>query len=77
MIVLRMHVKRTEDAGLPNPIEGASRRLGVSTFTTQRLVKAKQLLAVRIGKRVLIPTCEVERVIREGCGPYASAQWTR
>jgi excisionase family DNA binding protein len=77
VIVLSMHVKRSEDGGVPNPIEGASRRLGVSTFTTRRLVKARQLLAVRIGKRVLIPKCKVERVIREGCGPYASAQWTR
>jgi excisionase family DNA binding protein len=55
-------------------VEIASRRLGVSTFTTRRLVKAKQLPAVRIGKRVLIPKGEVERVIREGCGPHASAQ---
>lgn len=55
-------------------VEEASRRLAVSTFTTRRLIKAKQLRAVRVGKRVLIPTREIERVIGEGCGPHASAK---
>ena len=54
-------------------IDEVSKRLAVSTFTVRRLIKAKQLRAVRVGKRVLIPTGEIERVIREGCGPHASA----
>jgi len=49
----------------------ASRRLSVSTFTTRRLVKAGQIRAVRVGKRVLIPASEIERVIAEGCGKHA------
>jgi excisionase family DNA binding protein len=52
-------------------IEEASRRLSVSTFTTRRLVKTKQIRAVRVGKRVLIPESEIERVIRQGCGMHA------
>ena len=50
-------------------VEEASRRLAVSTFTTRRLIKANQLRAVRVGKRVLIPEGELDRIIREGCGP--------
>jgi excisionase family DNA binding protein len=53
-------------------IADASRRLGVSTFTTRRLIKAKQLRAVRVGKRVLVPQSEIERVIAEGCGTSVS-----
>lgn len=49
----------------------ASRRLAISTFTTRRLIKAKQLHAVRVGKRVLISETEIERVIRDGCGKHA------
>lgn len=53
-------------------VEEASRRLSVSTFTTRRLIKARQLRAVRVGKRVLVPQSEIERVIAEGCGKHAS-----
>jgi len=53
-------------------IDEASRRLGVSTFTTRRLIKAKQLRAVRVGKRVLVPESEINRVITEGCGKHVS-----
>ena len=53
-------------------IAEASKRLGVSTFTTRRLIKAKQLRAVRVGKRVLIPESEIERVISQGCGTSVS-----
>jgi len=53
-------------------IAGASQRLGVSTFTTRRLIKSKELRAVRVGKRVLVPESEIQRVIAEGCGKHAS-----
>jgi excisionase family DNA binding protein len=52
-------------------VEEASRRLAVSTFTTRRLIKSGQLRAVRVGKRVLVPMSEIERVIVEGCGKHA------
>lgn len=51
-------------------VEETSRRLSVSTFTTRRLIKAGQLRAVRVGKRVLVPRSEIERVILEGCGKH-------
>jgi excisionase family DNA binding protein len=55
-------------------VEEASRRLAVSTFTTRRLIKAKQIRAVRVGKRVLIPESEIARVILHGAGSHASAE---
>ena len=53
-----------------NDIEEASKRLSVSTFTTRRLIKAGQLRAVRIARRVLIPEKEILRAMREGCGRH-------
>jgi excisionase family DNA binding protein len=54
-------------------VEEASRRLAVSVYTTRRLIKAKQLRAVRVGKRVLVPESEVERVMAQGCGKHAGS----
>jgi excisionase family DNA binding protein len=54
-------------------IASTSQRLGVSTFTTRRLIKSKQLRAVRVGKRVLVPQSEIERVIAQGCGDKPAA----
>ena len=53
-------------------VEEVSKRLAISTFTTRRLIKTKQLRAVRVGKRVLVPESEIERVIAQGCGKHAS-----
>lgn len=47
-------------------VQDASRRLAISTFTTRRLIKAKTIRAVRVGKRVLIPESEVDRLVSEG-----------
>jgi excisionase family DNA binding protein len=55
-------------------IEETSRRLAVSSFTVRRLVKAGQVRAVRVGKRLLIPGSEIERIIASGCGKHAGAQ---
>jgi len=53
-------------------IAAASQRLGVSTFTTRRLIKSKELRSVRVGKRVLVPESEIQRVITQGCGKHIS-----
>ena len=55
-------------------VEDASRRLAVSTFTTRRLIKAKQLRTVRVGRRVLIPEAEIARIIEQGCGRHAEPE---
>jgi excisionase family DNA binding protein len=57
-----------------NPIDLVAKRLGVSSFTVRRQIRAKQLRAVRIGKRVLVAESEIERIIREGCGQHAGAR---
>lgn len=67
-------VDRTEVTGRLESVEEASKRLGVSTFTTRRLIKSKQLRAVRVGRRVLVPEGEIARVLAEGCGAYAGKQ---
>jgi excisionase family DNA binding protein len=61
----------TENQQQLESIEEASRRLAVSTFTTRRLIKAKHLRAVRVGRRVLVPSSEIDRVIAQGCGTHA------
>jgi hypothetical protein len=42
----------------------------VSSFTVRRLINAKQLRAVRVSKRVLVPAGEIDRVIAQGCGKH-------
>ena len=63
--------KMTETHERLQSVEEVSKRLAISSFTTRRLIKAKQLRAVRLGKRVLVPESEIERVIAEGCGKHA------
>jgi excisionase family DNA binding protein len=55
-------------------VEEVSKRLAVSSFTTRRLIKNKQLRAVRVGKRVLVAESEIERVIAQGCGKHAPSR---
>jgi excisionase family DNA binding protein len=52
------------------PLPKVAEALGVSVFTVRRLVNTRQLASVRVGARVLVNSAEVERVQREGVGPY-------
>jgi excisionase family DNA binding protein len=63
-----------QDERLAWPVEVASRRISVSEFTLRRLIKSGHLRSVRVGKRVLIPEAEIQRVIREGCGKFAASR---
>jgi excisionase family DNA binding protein len=66
---------KQQGAGMENrlrSIEETSQRLGVSTFTTRRLIKAGQIKAVRISKRVMVPESELNRLIAQGCGKHVS-----
>lgn len=54
-----------------NAIEDVSGRLAVSKFTVARMIKSGYVRSVRVGKRVLIPESEVQRVMHEGCGKHA------
>ena len=53
-------------------VEETSKRLGVSSFTVRRLIKIRQLHAVRVGNRVLVPMSEIDRVMREGYGKHVA-----
>lgn len=58
-------------------IGSAAQQLGVSVFTVRRLIKAGQLQAVRVSRRVLVSQSEIDRVCEEGCtGNFASATRT-
>jgi len=57
-----------------NSIRETSQRLGVSTFTVRRLIKADLLKAVRISKRLLVSEAELNRVIAAGCGNRTAAK---
>jgi excisionase family DNA binding protein len=47
-------------------VSETSERLAVSSFTVRRLIKAGQVSAVRVGRRVLIRSCEIQRIIASG-----------
>jgi excisionase family DNA binding protein len=53
--------------GAPWPIEEAASFLSVSSRHLWRLIDASRVKAIRIGRRVLIPAHEMERLAREGC----------
>ena len=62
----------TEASDRLKPVEEAARHLAVSTFTVRRLIKAGQIRAVRVGKRVLVPESEIQRIVAQGCGKHAA-----
>jgi excisionase family DNA binding protein len=69
----KMSKQEEQNERLAWPVEAASRRISVSEFTVRRLIKSGHLRAVRVGKRVLIPEAEIQRVTREGCGKYLAS----
>jgi len=62
--VRRTHI---EEDSLVSVVEVA-KRLSVSPYTVRRLIEAGEIRAVRVGKRILIATSEVDRIIEHGCG---------
>ena len=49
-------------------IEEAAEVLGLSAWTVRAYVRKGRINPVRLGRRVLIEPCEIERVIAEGRG---------
>jgi excisionase family DNA binding protein len=47
-------------------INEAARELSVSSDTIRRLIRAKRIPAVRVARRVMIPTDAIERLARRG-----------
>ena len=47
-------------------VREAARLISVSPFSVRRYIKCGLLKATRIGRRVLVPVAECERIVREG-----------
>jgi excisionase family DNA binding protein len=47
-------------------VREAARLTSLSVFTIRRYIKRGALRAVRVGRRVLVPVAECERVAKEG-----------
>jgi excisionase family DNA binding protein len=48
-------------------IDVTAKRLGVSTFTVRRLIKAGALKSVRISRRVMVPESAIASAVENGC----------
>ena len=57
-------------------IAETAKALAVSKDTIRRLIDRKELLAVRVSRRVLIPASEIERACAHGVGVNGSDQNT-
>jgi excisionase family DNA binding protein len=55
-------------------IRRTAEALGVSVDTIRRLVERKELRAVRVSRRVLVPASEIERACSHGVGVNGSDQ---
>ncbi|OWK41280.1 helix-turn-helix domain-containing protein [Fimbriiglobus ruber] len=53
--------------GAPWPIPDAAAFLSISERHMHRLIDAKKVKAVRLGRRRLIPDAEVQRLASNGC----------
>jgi excisionase family DNA binding protein len=47
----------------------AAERLGVSSYTVRRLIERGELRSVHVGRRVLLPESEINRICQHGCTP--------
>jgi hypothetical protein len=51
-----------------SPLDRVAKAWGISIYGVRRLVASKAVRSVNVGARVMVPSEEVERVIREGVG---------
>jgi len=58
-----------EDGALLLSIDQAAARLGLRPVTVRQWASARRIARVKLGRRVLIPVSEVERVIEENLMP--------
>jgi excisionase family DNA binding protein len=50
-------------------VDDAEARSGISRWTWRRMAYAGRIASSKVGKRLLIPTSEVDRVLSEGYRP--------
>jgi excisionase family DNA binding protein len=53
------------DSKLAYSVRSAAQAMGLSTKTIDRLVKAGQIEVARVGRRVLIPSASLERLLQD------------
>jgi excisionase family DNA binding protein len=51
---------------LAHPVNTAAHLLSVSASQIWALIREEKIRAVRIGRRTLVPTKEIERLLQEG-----------
>jgi excisionase family DNA binding protein len=60
-------MQRTEnDSARPYSVEEAAEKAGLDSKTVRRAIREGQVVAVRFGRRVLIPRGPYDRLIEEG-----------
>jgi excisionase family DNA binding protein len=47
-------------------LQEAQEMTGISHFTFRRMVKNRKIKAVRVGRRLLIPVSELEKLVKPG-----------
>jgi excisionase family DNA binding protein len=50
-------------------VEEAARRLGLKQVTIRLWVACRKMTSVKLGRRVLIPESEIDRLIKQGLRP--------
>ena len=54
-------------------IEEAAKLVGLSKHTIRAYIRKGKIRAVKVGRAVLVPTAELERLVREGVPPREDA----
>jgi len=50
-------------------VDGAEARTGISRWTWRRMAYAGRIASSKVGKRLLIPVSEIDRILAEGYRP--------
>jgi len=56
----------TRQPGAPWPIDDAAAHLGICSRHLRRLIDDNKIRSIRLGRRIMIPAAELERVANEG-----------
>jgi hypothetical protein len=55
-------------------VDGAEARTGISRWTWRRMAYSSRIASCKVGKRLLIPIAEIDRVLAEGYRPALADQ---
>ena len=50
-------------------VQEAARITSLSTYTVRAYIRQKKIRAVHVGRRVLVPVAELQRLVTEGSAP--------